>query len=155
MITEKQLRGREVLLNLINSNKRNKVSPIQPYDNFENTESDISENTNSDISENTNSDISENTESVISENTNSDISENTNSDISENTNSDISEEEIRVSDYTYEYSNTQERRRNRQLESIKQRARELFVEKCNIEETIHNTKLTYDDIIESYLYHKD
>jgi hypothetical protein len=147
MITEKQLRGREVLLNLINSNKRNKVSPIQPYDNFENTESDISENTNSDISENTNSDISENTESVISENTNSDISE--------NTNSDISEEEIRVSDYTYEYSNTQERRRNRQLESIKQRARELFVEKCNIEETIHNTKLTYDDIIESYLYHKD
>jgi hypothetical protein len=179
VITEETQNKRELLFERINRNsiKRSDVtehtgsndtssnevsesSDNEISESSDNEISDLSDNEISDLSDNEISDLSDNeitesSDNEITESSDNEISESSDNEITESSDNEKADDEIRIDDYTYEYNNTPRRRRNYQLENIKRQARKVFIDKCNISKTMRETNITYDDMLESFLYYKD
>jgi len=138
MITDDQVETRKSIFENIHRNNKfaalnKRINPIE-FDNKVNIVIDMSNNVLADMSVN-----------VLA-------------DMSDNVLADIYDDkivEVRSTEYTDQYNNTPRRRKLQQIELIKNKAHQIFVKKCNISGMMHDTNLTYDDIVESFLYHKD
>ena len=179
IITEETQNKRELLFERINRNSIKRVDVIEHTGSNDTSDNEISDLSSDKISESSSDEISDLSDNEISESSSdkisdlsdneisesssdkiSDLSDNEISDLSDNEKAESSDnekadDEIRFDDYTYEYNNTPRRRRNYQLENIKRQARKVFIDKCNISKTMRETNITYDDMLESFLYYKD
>jgi hypothetical protein len=154
IITDEQQQKRELIFERINTN----YTYLSSNHKSDNKKTTITDDSETEITDDSETEITDDSETEITDDSETEItddSETVITDGSETVITDDSETEIRLSDYTYECSNTPRVRRDRQLEIIKRRARKLFVEKRNITETMRDTKLTYDDMVEAFLYYKD
>ena len=103
-------------------------------------------------------DLSDNEMIDLSDNEMIDLSDNESENTSENIekcNSDNAFEETRLPEYIniYEYYKTLRNQINQKLERKKKKISDTFIKKQIVSSIMCGQKLTYEDVIESFLYH--
>jgi hypothetical protein len=92
----------------------------------------------------------------LSDNEMIDLSDNESENTSENIekcNSDNASEETRLPENIYEYYRTLRKQIDRKQERKKKKINDTFIKKQIVSSIMCGQKLTYEDIVESFIYH--